>query len=63
MRQNASCTEKHRFPAREKRRLGPRVRQAVVTNPFLSQNDVKRNLSQKCRFGTRFRKTVITNKV
>ena len=47
----------------EKRRFGTRFRQTVITNPFLSQNDAKRNLSQKRGFGTRFRETVITNPV
>ena len=33
----------------------------MITNPVLTQNDGKRNLSQKCRFATRFRQTVISN--
>ena len=47
----------------QKRCFGTRFRQTVITNPFLSQNDAKRNLSQNRRFGTRFRETVITTPV
>ena len=53
MRENAICTKKRRF--------GTRFREKVITNPFLSENDAKRNLRGKRRFGPRFRQTVITN--
>ena len=52
MRQNAICTEKHRF--------GTRFKETVITNPVLTQNDAKRNLMQKRRLGTRFRERVIS---
>ena len=55
MRQNAIFNKKHPF--------GTRFRQTVITDPFLSQNDAKGNLSQKRRFDSRFRETVITNTV
>ena len=55
MRQNAICTEKHRF--------GTRFRETVITNPVLTQNDAKRKLMQKRRFGTRVRERVISNPV
>ena len=55
MRQNAIFNKKHPF--------GTRFRQTVITDPFLSQNDAKRNLSQKRRIGTRFRERVISNTV
>ena len=48
-----------KHPFSQKRRCGSRFRQ----NPFFSQNDAKRNLREKPRFGTRFRETVITNPV
>ena len=47
----------------QKRRFCTRFRKTVITNPLLTQNEVKRILSQKRRFCTRFRKTVITNPV
>ena len=47
-----------------KHRFGTRFRETVITNPFLSQNEPKGNLSQtKRRFGTIFRVTVIINPV
>ena len=49
MRENAICAKKHRF--------GTRVRETVITDPVLTQNDAKRNLMQKRRFGTRFRQS------
>ena len=55
MRQNAICTEKHRF--------GTRFRETVITNPVLTQNDGKGNLMQKRRCDTRFRERVISNPV
>ena len=47
----------------QKRPFGTRVRETVITNPVLTQNDAKRTLSQKRRFATRFRETMITNPV
>ena len=55
MMQNAFCHQKRRF--------GTRLRETVITDPVLTQNDGKCNLHQKCRFGTRFRETVITNPI
>ena len=40
-----------------------RFRATVISNPVLTQNEAKRNLSQKRGFATRFRETVITNPV
>ena len=37
--------------------------ETVITNPVLTQNDSKRNLMQKPRFGTIFKETVKTNLV
>ena len=39
---------KHTFS--QNRRFGTRFRQTVITNPFLLQNDAKRNLREKRRF-------------
>ena len=55
VRENAICAKTHRF--------GTRVRETVITNPVLTQNDAKRNLMQKRRFDTRFRERVISNPV